>query len=344
VAKIDYQQAREFLEIVSPQDRTMIFTHTDLDGFAAGILLFDYLTKKGARTDVKIINYGISRISDTDLKGVNKVFLTDLAPGMIWEDLAKLGGKEIFYTDHHPEEKDKPIPAFVQELRTTSQGYLPSTRTIYELLEKESKDKLWLATLGVLSDFAEKYPENNEFLQSAYKQLGLSHEELMKYLFKLNFALIGAPSLEDAFMEISDMKSLEDITNLAKYYEPVEREMQRIRNDYSQNKEIIGRIGYYNLETKYPGLKSAFINIASVEDPGRIFVFSTKKGNKIVSLSARDQSREYDMNLLLKAAVENLEDSEAGGHKSAAGASIKIEDLEKVKEKLRQINVEDYKL
>ncbi|MEI7718832.1 MAG: DHHA1 domain-containing protein [archaeon] len=342
--KVNYQQAREFLERVNNKDKAMIFTHTDLDGFAAGILLRDYLISKGAKTDVRIINYGISKISDTSLAGFNKVFLTDLAPGIVAEDLAKLKDKEIFCTDHHQEEKASPIPEFVYELRTTSQGYIPSTRTIYEILQKESKDKFWLATLGILSDMAEKYPENNDFLQNAYKQLGLTHEELMKYLFKLNFALIGAQSLEKMFGEVSKLKKLEDIAKLAKYYGPVEKEFERITKDYQKRREVSGEVVYYYLETAYPGLKSAFINKVSNEEEDKILIFSTKKGKDLVSLSSRNQSRKYNVSKLLQDCVNGLKDSEAGGHKSAAGAQIHSEDLEKFKENLIKYNPEEARM
>lgn len=340
MVKVNYQQAREFLERTNDKDNAMIFTHTDMDGFAAGILLQDYLISKGAKTDVRIINYGITRISDTPLVGVNKIFITDLAPDMIWEDLAKLKDKEVFYTDHHKEDEDTPIPDFVFELRTLSQGYIPSTRTVYELTEKENNGKLWLATAGTLSDYAEKYPENTEFLQNAYKKLGITQEELMKYLFKFNFALIGAPSLEKVFAEVSKMKSLEDIAKLAKYYEPVEKDMERVREDYIKNRELFGNIIYYNLETKYPGVKSAFINESSGKEKESVLVFSTKKGNEIVSLSARNQSRKYNVITVLKEGIEGLKDSKAGGHPAAAGAQILAEDLDKFKEKLKQIDLD----
>lgn len=339
--KIDFKQAREFLEKVNSKDNAMIFTHTDLDGFAAGILLQDYLISKGAKTDVRIINYGVNRISDTPLGGFNKIFITDLSPGMIWEDLAKLKDKKIFYTDHHKEDKDKPIPDFVFELRTLSQGYIPSTRTVYELTEKENRDKLWLATAGTVSDYAEKYPENTEFLENAYKKLGIKYEELLKYLFKFNFALIGSPSLEKAFAEVSKMKSLEDVAKLAKYYEPVEKDMERVRGDYIKNREVFGNFIYYNLETEYPGVKSAFINEISKQEMESILVFSTKKGKEIVSLSARNQSRKYNVITVLKECIRGLEGSEAGGHEAAAGSQIHAEDLDKFKERLKAIDLEN---
>jgi len=342
--KIDYKQAREFLEKINEKDNVVIFTHTDLDGFASGNLFLNYLNQQNAKSEVKIINYGVNRISDTDTNKFNKVLISDLAPGMIWEDLSKLAGKEVFYTDHHQADAKCPIPEFIHELRTTDQGYIPSTRTVYELTEKENKSKLWIATIGVLSDMAEKYPENNEFLQKAYWDLGLDQESLMKYLFKLNFALIGNPSLEDSFTEISKMNGLEDVVKLAKYYEPVEKEMGRIRKDYLKKREATGKIVYYCLETIYPGLKSAFINVVSGEEKDNVLVFSNIKNQDIISMSARNQSKEYDVSQILKDCVLGFKDGFAGGHKSASGAQMHKYDLERFKERLIQVNLEKYKI
>lgn len=344
MVKIDFKQAREFLERVNDKDNAMIFTHTDMDGFAAGILLQDYLISKGAKTDVRIVNYGVTRISDTPLVGFNKIFITDLAPDMIWEDLGRLKDKEIFYTDHHKEDKDTPIPDFVFEFRTLSQGYIPSTRTVYELTERENRDKLWLATAGTVSDFAEKYPENNEFLQNSYKKLGITYEELLKYLFKFHFALIGSPSLEETFAEVSKMKSLEEVVKLAKYYEPLEKDIERLREDYIKNRELFGKVIYYNLETNYPGVKSALINEISVKEEESVLVFSTKKGREGVSFSARNQSKKYNVIEVLKEGIKGLKDSKAGGHEASAGAQIRAEDLEEFKKRLKTMNIENFRI
>lgn len=342
MVKIDFKQAREFLEKINNKDSIMIFTHRDLDGFAAGILFKDYATQLGAKVDVRIIDYGTSKISDSPLTAYNKILLSDLAPSIVSEDLAKLSDKEVFYTDHHPAEEKSPIPNYVFELRTTAQGYVPSTRTVYELTEKENKAKLWLALIGTLSDGAERYPENNEFMQKGYTILGITQSELMEKLFRLNFALVGAPVLEDIFEEVSELRGLEDIAKLSRYYEPVEKEFERLRKDYLLKQETFGNVIYYNLETCYPGIKSHFVNFASGEEKEKIYVFATKKGKNNISLSSRNQSKKYDVSKILKEGVNGLKDSLAGGHKSAAGAQIYTEDLDKFKERLKQIKLEDY--
>lgn len=340
--KIDFDTAKQFLEKTNSLDNAIIFTHSDLDGFASGILLQDYLTKKGAKVDVKIIDFGNTKISDKNFDNCNKVFITDLSPGMIWKDLAGLKDKEVFYTDHHLAQTDSPIPEFVYELRTTSQGYIPSTRTVYELTQQ--KDKFWLATLGVLSDMAERYPENNEFLQNAYKKLGLSYESLLDYLFKLNFSLIGSSSLEEAFRNISKLKKIEDIVKLEEYYLPVQQEFERLKQDYYKRKEVFGGFIYYPIEARYPSIKSALINAISNEEQDSVLVFTNDEKEKATRISARNQSKKYDVSQILKDSVAGLKDGFAGGHRAAAGGQVDISDLEKFKERLKQINLEQYKI
>jgi single-stranded DNA-specific DHH superfamily exonuclease len=342
---ITFAQSREFLESITEKDKVAIFTHKDLDGFAAGILFQDFCEKKGCKkVQTFIIDYGMNKISDYNLDEFNIGLASDLAPSSVVEDFAKIKDKKIFYTDHHPKDEKYKIPDEVSCFITTSQGYLPSTRTVYELTEKENKEKLWLATLGTLSDMAEKYPENKDFLENAYKKLGTNQEEMLKYLFKLNFALVGSPSLEKAFEEISKLENLEDIVKLSKYYEPVEKEFARLEKDYENKKERFNKIVYYYIETAYPGLKSAFINAISTKEPDKALVFTTTKKNSTLSLSSRNQSREYNVSKLLQDCLAGLKEGWAGGHKSAAGGQLDKSDLEKFKQKLKNYDVESAKI
>ena len=67
--------------------------------------------------------------------------------------------------------------------------------------------------------------------------------------------------------------------------------------------------------------------------------FGKKLLNKIMLIS-----KKYDLSKIMQKCADGLKDSSAGGHKTAAGASIMREDLDKFKERLSQIKLEDYKI
>lgn len=342
--KIKFNQAREFLEEVNEKDSVMIFTHKDLDGFASGILLKKFCEKKGAKVDVRIIDYGTSKISDTNLKDYNKILLADLALGMVWEDLSKLKDKQILYTDHHPEEKDKPTPQFVLELRLNDEGYIPSSRTCFELTEKENIELKWLSVTGVLSDMGQLHKINDGFLSDFYKENKTNYNKMNDFTQKINDIIIFFSASIESFDKIAKMKNASDVLEAKEFYEPVEKEFLRLEREYEKSKQDFGNISYFYLESKYKMLKSPFVTGFSNRDPKKVFIFATPKSGSLISISGRNQSREYDVPKLMQNCLAGLKDGFAGGHKAAAGGQVDRSGLEEFNKRLSKIKVEEYKI
>jgi single-stranded DNA-specific DHH superfamily exonuclease len=342
--KISQQQAREFLEKINNKDNVMIFTHKDLDGFAAGSLLYNFCKEKGAKVKVAIIDYGVTKISDSNTSGFNKILLSDLAPGMVWEDLSRLKDKEILYTDHHQAEEKSPIPEFVLELRTTDEGYIPSSRTCYELTEPENQELQWLGVAGTLSDMGQLHEINKDFLENYYSESVSSFDKMNKISFILNDVIIFFSASIESFYKIAELKNILDVEKLKKFYEPVETEFERLTKQFKKERKDFGNIIYFYLESKFKMLKSSLTTGLSGDEPNKIYVFCTPKQDNIISISGRNQSREYDLVKLIRSCLDGLKDGFAGGHKSAVGGQVDKSDLEKFKERLKQINLEEYRI
>jgi single-stranded DNA-specific DHH superfamily exonuclease len=338
--KINLNQAKEFLEGINGKDNVIIFTHKDLDGFASGILFLDYCKKKGSKVDVKIINYGESRMFDVNLDSYNKILIADLAPSAVSEDLFKLEDKEILYTDHHQEEEKFPIPEFVLELRTISEGYIPSSRTCYEICG----GKKWVSVLGTLSDMGQLHKINSEFLEEFYSENKVSYEEMFEYVKKVNNTIVFFSASMESFYKIAELESLQDIVKLEEYYMPVEKEFERLEKEFNINKEDFNNIVYFFMESKYSLIKSPFTTATSFKEKEKICVFCTPQKENIISISGRNQSRKYDVCKILQDCVSGLKEGKAGGHKVAAGGQVDKSDLEKFKERLKEINVGEYKI
>lgn len=343
MTKINQTQAKEFLEKINEKDEIAIICHTDLDGFASGILFYDFCLNKNCKK-IKIfpINYGISKISDFNMAGFNKLLIADLAPGIVSEDLFRIRDKEIFYTDHHQEEKDFPIPEEVLELRTTEQGYIPSSRTVYELCG----GKYWLAIVGVISDFGEKYEMNKEFIDSYLKESGRSLEYLKKEVMYTISRTITyfEKHRETNFLDIlKNIKSIEDITQLEKFERPVRKEFERLVEEFKNNFIEYGKIKFYHFEPEY-NVKSFLITFLSTKEPEKIFIFTTPKNEELIGISSRNQSGEYDVAKIIQDCVKNLREGAGGGHKSAAGGHFAKEELERFKENLKEYELEKAKM
>lgn len=340
--KVDYKQARDFLERISSQDKVAIYTHIDLDGLASGILFENFCKKKKCKdVEVFFLNYGISRIADCNPSKFNKFLIADLAPSAVAVDLPLLNHGETLYTDHHQVDPAYPVKASVLELRTTSEGYIPSSRTVYELTEKENQRKLWLATLGVFGDAGYNYPENNEFLEKSYKKLGITKDQMMEFTKKFGDVLVFfSPELNKAHEKLNSLKRLDEVGKLEQFFRPVEEEMKRLIKDYESNREISDEKAFYMFDTKYPAIKSPFINRISSTNSLKVFIFANLKKEGILSLSARNQAKLYDVTKVITDCVSGLREATSGGHSFAAGGSVSLEDLDEFKLRFKQYDLE----
>jgi len=342
--KINYRQAREFLDRINEKDSIAIITHNDMDGFCSGKLFWEFCKKKKCKEiKVFIISFN-EEVNNLDLTNFNKILISDLGPSFVSKKLSELEDKEVLYTDHHQIDPDFPISEKVLELRTIFEGYIPSSRTVYEITEGENKELKWVSIMGVIGDMGQTDKINKEFLGSFYSENKVDFDFCLRMNIEMNSVIIYfSPDFINAFEKFINLKKMSDVENLKDFTKEVQDEIKRLKSKYNDEKLEFNGIVYFNIESKFPAIKSAFITENSAENPENVYIFTSLKGDKI-SVSARNQSKKYDVSLLLKDCVKELEGGIAGGHKVAAGASIKKEDLEKFKERLKQINVEDYRI
>ncbi|MBU2576098.1 MAG: hypothetical protein KKF50_00065 [Nanoarchaeota archaeon] len=327
--KINFNEAKEFLDNITKEDNIVVIHHDDGDGFASGIIFYDWCKQKGAKVQNLLFSYRIGN-EKPDLSSFNKIIITDIAPSGI-KELQLPIEKPIFYTDHHPETNH--IPEEILKYRTTDQGYIPSARTAGEL----TGIKKWLSIIGTITDAGDLYPENQKFINELLNEKKITIQE-----FRENYSNIFTNTLiyfhdeqQKAFEIIKEIKSLEEFKKLNKYSEAIEEELGRIVNEYNEKKEKIGDINFFYFETKFY-IKKALAAIISRNNPKETIIFVTPQDKKYLSISARDQTRKKDMAELLKEGIKGLKNSGAGGHVPAAGAEIQSKDLEKFKENIRR--------
>lgn len=231
--EITFSEAKEFLEKITSKDKVAIIHHDDGDGFCSGILYSDWCENKG--TQIGSFTYSInkSELKNFDLEKFNKIIMCDLAPNFMAEELELIKTKQVFYTDHHP--REIPLPEEILELVTTDQGYIPSSRTAGEL----TGIKPWLALAGVITDSGYLYPENQDFIDEHLKQINMTLDEFKENISSVitNFLVYFDKNLNEAFIILQRLKSVEEVKKLRKYSEPVEEEVQRFVEEYERKKK-----------------------------------------------------------------------------------------------------------
>lgn len=322
-----------FIEDIEIKDKISLVFHDDLDGFASGILIYDYLVKKGCVNisvfSLKIETDAFENILDK-IKNSDKIIIMDLGPNLIVEGLNKLIDKNILYIDHH--QNDVVLPENVLEYRTI--GSIPTTKSVYEFVNGKS----WLAVAGIISDAGFKNPDNmkmiNDFLEKENLEFDWFSEniaELIDY-----FLIYFREERKKAFEILKTIKDWGKLDEIKKYAESVKKEAEKFIEDYENNHEKIGKINFYYFKPRFK-VKVPVTNKIGYKYPDEIFVFaSPSKG--MVSLSARNQNSQANMIEVLKAGIDGLEDAGCGGHIPAAGGQIRAKDLNKFKENLRRFS------
>jgi len=329
--EINFNQAKEFLDNISSEDKVAIVHHDDGDGFCSGVLYYDWCEKQKANVEQFAYSIGKSSLQKFGLDNFNKIIIADIAPDLIGEEFEMIKDRQVLYADHHP--RDTPIPKEILELVTIDQGYLPSSRTAGELTEL----KPWLSLTGTITDAGHLYPENQEFINEHLKQINMTLDEFKQNVSSVmtNFLVFFDKKPNEAFEILRKINSIEEIKKLKQYSEPIENEVGKILKEYETKKERLGNINFYYFEPHF-SVKTIVSGIISQENNDGIFIFATpKNGTDNITLSARNTSKERNMADLLKTGIQGLENSNAGGHAPAAGGIILAKDLEKFKKNIR---------
>ncbi len=330
--KIDMKQARKFLSEISEKDKVAIIHHDDSDGFCSGILYYDWSKAKNADVQQFTYSIGSTRLKDWDLGGFNKIIICDLASGVIATELESIKDKIIFYTDHHP--KEDMLPDTALELITTEQGYIPSSRTAGELTNL----KPWLALVGTLADSGQYYKENDDFIEDGLKNVGMDLGKFQQEAVNTitNFLVYFGKNYEGAFGILEQVGSVDKISELKKYSEEVEKEVQKFVGRYEEEREMLGNVNFYYFEPHF-SVKPPVCGRISDGDLEQIYIFaSPKKSSEYITLSARNTSGKMNMVELLGAGTDGLGGSRSGGHSQAAGGIIRSGDIEKFKNNIKR--------
>lgn len=329
MVKINFEEAKDWLERIDEKDSVAIIHHDDIDGFSSGIIFYDWCKLKKAIPKNFIFKIGKNKLSKFNLQKFNKIIITDLASNVLIGDLEKLKDKTIFYTDHHP--GDEEMPDFVLEFKELERGYIPSSRTAGELTDI----KKWLAIIGTVSDSGDLYEENKEYINKFLNEERITLEELKKNgtNILMNTLTFFQENKTEFFNILQGIEDYKKILDLKKYSDIIEIEIKKWVDRFEEKKESLGGAWFFYFGPKY-NVRKQVSAIISRKYPEKILIFANPS-EETICISARNQSRKKDMSKLLKEVTRNFEDSIAGGHVPAAGATIQKRDLEKFKENIR---------
>jgi single-stranded DNA-specific DHH superfamily exonuclease len=352
------KQVEEIREHLEKAQNPVFFFDNDPDGLCSFLLLQRFIGRgKGvAVRSYPDLNQSYFRRVD-ELKA-DYIFILD-KPVVSKDFFDEVGKRNIpcVWIDHHEinEGNDlnfEDIPEFVNyynPVYNKEKTSEPVTALCYQISNK--RDDLWLAVIGCIADWY--IPPFYEEFKKDYPELYLVADTPPDILYKNGLGKIIrilSFGLKDSITNIVAMlkflmkaKSPHDILeensqnkNLHKKYNEIYDKFMKFYKKAEEIGKESGNILYF----KYAGDSSMSADLAnelSYNFPDKVIVVAYLKGGEgKANISVRGKKiRDKVVD-----AVSELEGATGGGHEDAAGARVRIEDLEKFKELIEDsINV-----
>ena len=363
--KESLKPAIDYLQQIDEDDRVVIIHHWDMDGISSSAIISKILEQERGRPadDVTIPAERSYHLTEKDhelIEDAQKLIVLDF--NLKADELEELEDRfdlDVLVVDHHSFDREPEVP-FVNPRSTDSEAYIPCSKICMDIatefgLEDEVR---WIAGLGVIQDFGvDTCPELFEELEENYDMYlpeELSQQQLAKnceygrYSSVLNIKPYRdskhySQLAYQALMKSNDLKELEAQEEYRQVYE-VYLEMQDEFNDavedYEEDREIDRdkMIIFFEIDSDFHITSSISTNM-STKTPEWVHLVIQRDEDEI-NISARCQSGRVNLGKLMEEALPEgavEEGGEAGGHRKAAGASMKPKYLEKFKENFTEL-------
>lgn len=330
----------EFVKSIKSDDKVGILTHTDLDGIASAIFMQLILEAKGHKVEfLDFLSYGTGTFSNAlkrlQKENISKVFITDMGADIgDSEGFRELRNQiDCFLIDHHPINEDFRTEKNIIKTETPD----CSSLVVYDLgkgIIDQEKWK-WLVCSAILADYSFKKRENLEFVQKAYPDV--QDENVFDSLIgkRSNDIVYSLIYYKKNKKKVYDLILNEDLSGLKKVSDIVEKEIQKGIEMFEKEAEYYfeKNLYFYYFTPKF-NVTSIIATIVSSKKPNKSFIIVSDQGEDYLKASARNQSKNEDMNFLMQKGVEGLENATGGGHIPAAAAQFLKKDLDKFKENI----------
>lgn len=331
----------ELLESMTPEDNVALLTHADSDGLVSAIFLEEILKNKGiAVKSIYLVDYSYNMfkgiIQKLKEQNISKVIVSDLNPDRDAKKDFEEVKKEIatFIIDHHPINENLENKKNI--IKTSSHDC--SALVIYNLGKEfnlfDYKKWEFLICAVMIAEFSYKNPENLKFIKKIYPEITIENikdsipEEKAK---EIGSALIY---FQDNKKKVYDLVKKQDFKEIKKAYEIVENEIQKKVKEYEKNAEFyIEKNIYFGFVESKLNVASIVASILSERSTDSTILVSSNLGD-LIKISARNQSGNKNMNLLMIKGIKGLKNATAGGHPKASAARIQKKDFEAFKKNI----------
>lgn len=341
------KQVNEIREILNNSTSPLFFFDNDPDGLCSFLLLQKYI-KKGKGFPIK----SFPDLNDTYIRKINELnpdclFILD-KPVISKDFFDKVHeiNLPIVWIDHHEIDK-KDVPDFVHyynPLFNKKKTNEPVTALSFQI--NNDKNLMWLAVAGCVSD--KFFPDFYDDFRKNYPDLAIDTEEAFDVLYNSQagkIARIFSFALKDRTTNVINMirflmkantpyEVLEDSPlnhTMHQRFEQIDSKYQRLLKKAIISEKKSGNVLFF----QYGGELSISADLSNElihRFPKKIIIVVYVSGIKAnISLRGRGIRK------ILLESIKDLNGATGGGHEDASGATVRIEDLEKFKEKFEEL-------
>lgn len=346
------EKTSEFLKKICQNDNVIIVFHNDADGCCSCAILNRFLKKQMGRNADYIISQPMppakNLIPKIRLSMPTKIIFLDLGVDQNPSMIKKLENDcDVLVIDHHQ------IQNNLNSSRTVhfnpmfrKRVYQSASYLTYKICSDllDMKPFIWMAMVGIIGDY--NIEDSLDLINEARKEYpnyikSIDQEDLHKSQFGRVADMISAAkadkiSCEEIVRIINASNSVEDMLNnekLSESYHRVQEEIESVIIDAKSVANSGENVVFYEIKSRF-NIHSPVATQLSKEFPKKLIIIWEEIGNKI-KVSARNQSRNFNVGRLLKEATRDLKHASAGGHEAAGGVSLHKDDWKEFVEKVK---------
>ncbi|HDD04980.1 MAG TPA: DHH family phosphoesterase [Candidatus Aenigmarchaeota archaeon] len=314
-------------KVIEGSKRPCIITHSDTDGICSAAIVLKEFEDKKFKVLVASPNSMAQRRFYRLLPKADLYLFLDLPLDQVW-DVAKnfLKGKVIVMDHHKPQRNLNEEGVIHINPLFERDKYYPASKLVHDLLGSSHH---WVAAIGIVGDMGVK--EWKDFLK------GFDMKALEEADKLIGSAMIykGERGALKAIELVSKADSIEDLLEnktLRSWREKVDKYLNVLVEEFGSKAERIDEVAFYEIRPKYR-IGSALATVLSQRYPHLTIVVINKKDG-VANINFRRQDGKYDMEELARYSTQGI--GKGGGHKKAAGGSIKLSGLEEFKRRVVQ--------
>ncbi len=334
--------------------RVALLIDKDLDGISSGVNMFKCLQNVGAIVDESWViplksptYFNEDVVKLVERLDVEVVITLDLSLDQSAKHVFEIAERvEFGIVDHHwssgvfLQKVNYLNPIFFQ--KQVEAVHYPTSKLAFDVSAACSCEPVeWIAVLGMMADMSVK--EWPELCNKVFDEFGKEKMEALRR--KLDFArMSGLDAVKKIFLLVNSASSPNEILNLSDSGESLmqdaavnEKLFLNLRKKMYDKLEKYDdvKLAWFEFKSTKDGMATLLANELSFKFEDYTTVLVNVAGDKVF-MSLRNQAQKVDMNVLIRKSIEGLENANGGGHKPAAGGSVKTSDLQILKENIKE--------